>query len=221
MSNNDSVRVGVHSGYADIARHHWDSVCTSKSRLDALLPEGDDLADDEALEFDALQLRPIRHEIDEHCVISIVFSAMTVESYIFDYAARRLSDSCVVDHLEKLDVVSKWVITPMLVTGKPFPKDKFAFELLKRLVANRNSLVHGKSVPFMTIDQKTNSMSVSKKAQELLDFQKALFEKARDAILALDEIALVIEGLDPDESTSFALGANVGRRKRHIDRYGM
>jgi len=76
---------------------------------------------------------------------AVTFGAMCLEAFIYDYAAHNLSDTYTRKYLDKLDLISKWVIIPRLVTGKILPRESQAFEHLKRLVKERNELVHPKS----------------------------------------------------------------------------
>lgn len=98
---------------------------------------------------DALELEMRMHEIrtsqDKHALITICFSAMCVEAFIYDYAARHTSDSYARKYLDMLDAVSKWVVIPRLVIGRDFPTNSQAFELLRFLITTRNGLVHFKS----------------------------------------------------------------------------
>lgn len=84
---------------------------------------------------------------DKYQSTAIVFGAMCLEAFIYDYAATHFTDTYVGNYLDSLDFVSKWVIVPKLVTGKDFPTNTQAFELLRRLCKERNKLVHAKSKP--------------------------------------------------------------------------
>lgn len=78
-------------------------------------------------------------------MITVVFSAMTTESYINEYAIENFSRSFFDRYLDKLDVKSKWVVYPKLVTGKEIDRESQAFESLGKLMALRNRLVHDKT----------------------------------------------------------------------------
>ncbi len=127
------------------------------------------------------ELQNLQSEIDKCAIMVIVFCAMALEAYIYDYASRKLTDSYVQDHLDKLDTLSKWVVIPKLVTGKELPKDHRWFSLLKRLIQQRNTLAHHKSsslppkfenaiVHLRKIDQKGKDLEkTAHEAVELLD----------------------------------------------------
>jgi hypothetical protein len=91
------------------------------------------------------QLNPIEEEQDRCAITAVVFAAMCLEAFIYDYAALCLSDTYVQKYLDKLDLVSKWIVFPRLVSGKEIPRDSHAFERLRKLSRARNDLVHLKS----------------------------------------------------------------------------
>lgn len=93
----------------------------------------------------SIELHPIEEERDQACIVSVVFTAMYFEAFIYDYAASCLGDNYAKDHLDKLDFISKWLVIPRLITGKELSKEGQAYQCLKRLHKDRNSLVHLKS----------------------------------------------------------------------------
>lgn len=84
-------------------------------------------------------------EMRHHFASTIVFGAMCLEAFIYDYAAHHFGDTFAKNYLDSLNFVSKWVVIPKLVTGKDFPTNGQAFERLKNLAKARNDLVHHKS----------------------------------------------------------------------------
>jgi hypothetical protein len=81
-------------------------------------------------------------------VQTIVLSAMCLEAAIFDYAAIHLGDAYVSDHLDKIDLLSKWVIVMRFVSDHHYEKGEEPYNSLKQLVTARNRLVHSKSEAF-------------------------------------------------------------------------
>ena len=97
----------------------------------------------------ALEKHPKYYEKREQAaVISITFAAMWLEAFFYDYAASNLGDSFTKQHLDKLDLPSKVLIIPWLVSGKGIDKSSQVFEKVKRLTKDRNYLVHFKSRSF-------------------------------------------------------------------------
>ncbi|MBK9781907.1 MAG: hypothetical protein IPP55_17990 [Anaerolineales bacterium] len=211
-------RTHLYGGFIDIARKQWLSIQASIEKLPELREKLSQLTGDDANYFEYNEIDPIELEINSSCCIIIVMSALAAEGYIYDYAARNLSDSFV-DDIEKLDIVSKWVFIHQLVTGKRFPKDGKAYQLLKQLVSDRNYLAHSKSAPALVYDEKNNDWSLGSKANRMREFSESLFDKAKNALSAIDELSLVIENLDPNEQASFHLSSPVGKWKAK-DKYG-
>src|SRR6266550_1951091 len=93
---------------------------------------------------DPLDMQVTRHEIEtaQHkcALITICFSSMCLEAFIYDYAARHISDKYVQTNLDRLNALAKWVVIPRLVTGKDFPTESHAYLLLRLLVKTRNGL---------------------------------------------------------------------------------
>jgi hypothetical protein len=77
-------------------------------------------------------------------LVVVVFSVMMLESFIFQYGAEYIGKSYFKNHLEKLNLVSKFLITPQLVVQKSIDKSSRAYGALKKIVTNRHYLVHHK-----------------------------------------------------------------------------
>ena len=214
------MRVSMYSGFAKIAREHFGNASSCQEKLAPLAEKLVTLTGDDAGAFRFKFVSPIEDEISHHCLITVVFCALAVEGYIYDYAARNLSDSFVESHLDKLDVISKWMVIPKLVIGKDFPKDTRGFQLLRQLVTNRNFIAHNKSAPVVVFDERADDLIFSGAARKIHEFDSTLLEKAKDAISVLDELALIMEDLDPDEITSFDFSAPVGKKKKQLEEYG-
>ena len=115
-------RTGI---YVEIARESLEYCLKCEMKVKSL--EEEKLTSKTEDELALLDYREslIRWEQGKHSIVTVVFSAMAVEAYIYDYAARNLSDSFVKKYLDKLDLVSKWVVIPLIVTGKEFPSITF------------------------------------------------------------------------------------------------
>lgn len=111
--------------------------------------------------------------------IAIIFAAVAAESFIYSFAVKTWSRSYVERHLERLDLVSKWVLIPPLAIGIELPRDGRAYQLLKQLVTNRNALVHAKPKSF---DLAKTTFA------ELEDYFSRHVEQADHAIQALDAL---------------------------------
>ena len=94
-------------------------------------------------------------------------------------------------HLDRQDVCAKWAIVPQLVTGRPFPRDRQGFQLLRKLVAARNKLVHSKPRVFSSNEDAAKFM--------LGEDWPAL---AQGAVRALGEMADSLLSIDPAEENT-------------------
>jgi hypothetical protein len=81
-------------------------------------------------------------------MIAVTFAGMTLEAFFYDYAADALGDQYVKDHLDKLDLPSKYLVYPKFVCRTAPNKSEHTFELVKHLTRLRNDLVHAKSKAF-------------------------------------------------------------------------
>ncbi|WP_315982894.1 hypothetical protein [Aliamphritea spongicola] len=76
----------------------------------------------------------VQYERRERAMLApIVFAAMCIEAFVYDYGASHLGDAYIKKYLDKLDITSKLVVVTDLVTGEKFPTEGQAFEGLKIL----------------------------------------------------------------------------------------
>jgi len=92
--------------------------------------------------------RDIEVQLEEAYLKTIIFSALAVEAFIYDVAATVLTDKFVRAHLDKLSVIDKYVVVPMLIGNVDVDKSREWFHLLSKLIHQRNELVHSKSKDF-------------------------------------------------------------------------
>jgi hypothetical protein len=92
----------------------------------------------------------LEHErrLCEAGIQTIVFSAMCAEAAIFDLAAIHLGDAYAEQHIDRLDLISKWVVVPQLICGRTLRLNGTAINSLRATVKARNVLAHPKSLPF-------------------------------------------------------------------------
>ena len=159
--------------------------------IEANLGDASYAGDQVALEFELIN---INKELAKLVSITIVFTTIAAESYIYDIAARHLSDSFVKKHIDKLDLISKWVIIPKLITGKELSRGGEWFQLLKNLVRERNSIIHSKTseLPYTTEE-------FQRYLEKRNDDQAAFLRKAKEAIDLLDRFLIEIGKIDHEE----------------------
>ena len=165
--------------FVSIARESNVQVQELKLSLDQMTSRVEQNPDDQNA---ITQWGELHNRLVNHACITIIFAALAVEAYIYDYGARGMSDSFMEKYIDKLELLSKWVVVPQLVKGRSFPREGQGIELLKKLISARNSLAHFKSgTDKSTLDPKT------------------LAAKAGDAIRTLDILREDMERFDPDE----------------------
>ncbi|HVI52078.1 MAG TPA: hypothetical protein VM661_12770 [Candidatus Sulfotelmatobacter sp.] len=92
----------------------------------------------------------IERDMDEYGCTSIIYSAMCMEAAAYDVFAVHLGDGFASDHIDKLDVLSKWMLIIKFIFGADIDKSGKTYFCLKKLISARNKLVHHKSeqLPF-------------------------------------------------------------------------
>jgi len=78
-------------------------------------------------------------------MVAVVFSALALEAFINHYAGEKLSKSYFENHLDKLDLVSKWIVIPRLIHRRQIETGSHGINSLKWLARRRNQLVHYKT----------------------------------------------------------------------------
>lgn len=135
-------RIIAHTTYQKISKEYLNRFEKLHSEI---LPLRKKIEEPHFANKDLFKVCNLESERDKYSVISIVFAAMCLEAFIYDYAASATSDSYVKKYLDKLDLVSKWIVIPRIITGKEIPRGSKALQMLSKLVAARNSLIHFKS----------------------------------------------------------------------------
>lgn len=123
-------------------------------------------------------------EIDKCSRIVIIFCALSLEAFINDYAIDRTSKSYLKKYLDKLDLYSKWVVIPRLLTGSKLDTGAQPMQDLDWLIKQRNRLVHFKS----------ETAEVSKIGDEINFFYRE--QEAQKAIDTVKNIVLALHKID-------------------------
>jgi hypothetical protein len=190
-----SARASLSPVFLQILKENHQKVLNLDARLEKLkkdLIQGS--GEDYTIAIEG-KIQSLEDELSKSVAIVITFSVMVLESYIYDYAARHLTDTFVKDHLDKLDTFSKWVIIPSLITGREIPQQSNWRGLLKKAIKARNSIIHYKSSQPPTLFH--NKKQYIEKLQEDSD---ALLETSKQSIQLLKILADKIIEIDPQES---------------------
>ena len=147
-------------------------------------------------------------EMNKYVVKTVVFSAMSIESFLNDYAAACLGDSEFYSNFDKLSTISKFQLIAKFILKSPVEKDKTYYFYLKTLFALRDSYIHNKSTSFDTKGYKSLEEYLAD-TQEV--YKEELFEEswtfdkneinhnhrsATNALKAIKEIALYFDKND-------------------------
>ncbi|WP_312833623.1 hypothetical protein [Sedimentibacter saalensis] len=182
----DYIRMNTNSGlYADIAREHFMIALSIFEELNKLKKK---ISEDEYYGYITEQSEK-EETIFKNCIISITFSAMSLEAFIYDYAAIVLGDKYVKNYIDKLDVVSKWVLVPKIITGKEISRDKHCFEILRQTIKLRNEFAHSKSHEFSektALEQLTHYSTIN------------LIKYSSEAVKVINELANELDSIDKE-----------------------
>ena len=176
-------RISIHAMYYKIAMDHSKKYKTLDKDLKNL--ETYNVAEDE-IEKIGSKILSCYEDREKAAVISITFSGMSLEAFFYDYAAMTLGDEYVKEHLDKLNLTSKFVLYPKLICGKAPDKANKAYNSVHNLKKLRNELVHFKSKAF-----KLNELNKAS------DYHSELNDKLKSGVInAVKCVTLVMQELD-------------------------
>jgi len=141
----------------------------------------------EESEEDILKVIPLQESMAKCAASVVLFAAFFLEGWIYEYTVKKLSKSFFDNYLDKLNLVSKWVVVCQLVTGKKFPTDSQAFQGLKALKKARNDLAH----PKPTSGPKDAEESLEKEEKEREQLAKnahEAYQTCKEVMLELDKV---------------------------------
>ena len=136
----------------------------------------------------------IQYKMQPYELVTITFAAMFLECLIWDYAAVNTTQKMAKDYLGKMSLIGKWEVIPKLVNNdKKIKIGRKAISLLKKLVTERNKIVH------------SNSKALSDNYDEVMKYVSSHSTGARD-ITAKEAHQCVIgctEGLKKIDTTNY------------------
>ncbi len=88
-------------------------------------------------------------QMERNIIITCVFAAMSIESFLNNYASACLGDDEFYDNFDKLSVISKFQLVVKFLLKKDIDKGKAFFSNLKSLIKQRDTFVHNKSRQFI------------------------------------------------------------------------
>lgn len=144
-----SIRISMHEYFLEIALASYESYQNLNKDLKKLRAEGFFVYGEEPNMHFAYnkhdEVFQSEQQITLDIIKSIVFLNMYCEAYIWDLAASVLGDSYSKKYLDKLDMLSKWIVIPKLLFGKEIDQGHHSIGKLKELIKLRNDFVHSKS----------------------------------------------------------------------------
>lgn len=112
-------------------------------------------------------------------LVVVVFCVTSLEAYINDYAISHLSKNYLKTYLDKLDLLSKWVIIPRITTGTQLDTGSSALQDLSWLITLRNKLVHYKSRKIEIKDIKETDFLWEDDAKRAIETVKILVKELK------------------------------------------
>jgi hypothetical protein len=127
-----------------------------------------------------------------YATVVVVFCVTALESYIYSYASRALGEAYAERHIEKLDLLSKWILVPKLATGEAIRSDHKGIQLLQSLIKARNGVMHlkGKSLKLTCIKEQKTSIS---------EANRLVLDSAVTAFQCVGELGQGLHQIAPDE----------------------
>lgn len=184
--------------FKNIVYEHYQEILSLQKEKQKIEEKTENFFDDtdELFKYKA-ELLMLEHAIISQAYIVIMFASASLEAYIWDYGARKLSDSFMKKHLDKLDIVSKWIVIPQMVTGKKVARGHHALAHLKQLSKARNAIVHTKS----------SSISENSELSQAKNKEEKVLAEVENAIGTLEELQQMLVDIDPDENNALIIQA--------------
>ncbi len=157
----------------------------------------------------------LQHYLHMNEVTAPIFGVTAAENFIHYYAVVTLASKhkYSVEHIDKLDTFTKWLIVPALSCGAEIDKSCTAMNDFNQLIQVRNSIVHPKPKIVNNFSEKqvesaaSKVEALSKKRREVAKRAPKTFLMLVEALLKIDDsdtlrnivasMALPIQGIEP------------------------
>lgn len=159
-------------------------------------------------------------EIAKLAIITVVFSAMCLESFFNNYIAACLGDSIFFDNYDKLSPQAKFHLIAKFILHTEIDKSKYYYGGLVKLFHQRNKYVHNKSKKMKfqgyTADELTLRTQVGFSTRVSYDEPPALDKETiakdvQEALDSLNTIRAVAEFFDLYDSDCWAMVTLFGK----------
>lgn len=141
--------------------------------------------------------------------ITVVFSTIALESFIHNYASRKLGEGYTDKHIDTMKLHTKWIVVPQLVTGSAISPDSPAIQLLQKLIKARNSVVHLKSTNIQWALWEGAIQRIKENNQLILESALTCFE-------CIGLLGRALSERDPDDEATKLLAAFTSTPKYRV-----
>jgi hypothetical protein len=141
--------------------------------------------------------------------ITVVFSTIALESFIHNYAARKLGEGYTDKHVERMNLHTKWLLVPQLAMGKAIPSDHRGIQLLQKLIKARNCIVHlkAKDIEWELWDSAE---------QKITETNRLILKSAVNCFECTGLLGHALGELDPDDQATKLLASFTSTPKYRI-----
>jgi hypothetical protein len=164
-----------------------------EQELDELMKETKDreMTDEEGKY--SLEMQHILHMNE---VSAPIFGVTAAENFMHVYACLRLSEKYKysIEHVDRLDTYSKWMVIPALACGNEINKASTAMNDFRQLIKVRNNIIHSKPV----IINNPTKQQIENTGSKIEGTEKAMRQMAKKAPTIF--ISLIQELLKIDKS---------------------
>ncbi len=147
----------------------------------------------------------VLEKMENDIIVTVVFSAMCMESFLNNYAATCLGDDEFYNNFDKLSVISKLQLIAKFILKAPIDKSRSYYSRLKALTRQRDAFVHNKSkttprleAPATEIDTEPSCPEddVEKMSLARVREMKEDLHTALEALKAIRDVALFFDQYD-------------------------
>lgn len=135
---------------------------------------------------------------------TIIFLGAFLEAYFFDLSAITLGQRYTENHIEKIDLTSKIILVPRLITGKEIDKSLHFWAEIKALIKWRNKIVHNKTKDWIEFSKNINPDNYDPKPL----FEEYNLSKFINSTIKLFE---ELDRIDPKGYHSMRINFNIKR----------
>ena len=125
------------------------------------------------------KLRETDDRIVRLVLIVVVFCATSLDTYINHYAISHLSRNYFKNYLDKLDLLSKWIVIPRIITGTQLDAGSRPLQDLSWLITLRNELLHYKSKKVSVEEIKDTDLLWGKHAERAIETVKNVAQELK------------------------------------------